>query len=127
MSLSSLRFACIVSLGLLASACNNGNNSSPTGPTPPPGGGSTVTITNNAASQGASAFGANPLTVSVNSTVVFKNSDTVAHTATADDAGGFNTGNIAANATASVTFNAKGTFKFHCTIHPGMTGTIIVM
>jgi plastocyanin len=30
------------------------------------------------------------------------------------------------NQTVSRTFNTKGTFAYNCTIHPGMTGTIVV-
>ncbi|MEO7083281.1 MAG: plastocyanin/azurin family copper-binding protein [Gemmatimonadaceae bacterium] len=31
-----------------------------------------------------------------------------------------------ANTSASVTFNTPGTYVYHCHIHPGMTGTVIV-
>jgi plastocyanin len=78
-----------------------------------------VTISN-------SAYSPNPLTVSKGTTVTWQNNDSMAHTATADDAS-FDTGNIPANSTSSgVTFNQTGTFAYHCTYHSGMQGTITV-
>jgi plastocyanin len=44
---------------------------------------------------------------------------------TADD-GSFDSGSLATDATFSQTFDAAGTFAYHCTIHPSMTGTITV-
>lgn len=71
------------------------------------------------------AFDPAGLTINVGDTVTWTNDDDVAHTATADG-GGFDTGNIAANASDGVTFDQAGTFAYHCTIHPQMTGTITV-
>lgn len=65
------------------------------------------------------------LVVKVGETVTWVNQDSVAHTATAND-GSFDTGLISQNQSASVTFNTKGTFSYHCIPHPQMTGTIIV-
>ncbi len=64
-------------------------------------------------------------TVNVGDTVTWDNSSGVAHTATADG-GSFDTGSIADGASASVTFNAVGTFPYHCTFHAQMTGSIVV-
>lgn len=73
-----------------------------------------------------SGFAYNPatLTVAKGTTVRFSNGDKVAHTATR--AGGFNTKRIGAGKSASVRFNARGTFRYHCTIHPEMRGKIVV-
>jgi plastocyanin len=54
--------------------------------------------------------------------VVFVNHDAVPHTATAD-AGGWDTGNIAAGDSAAVTV-AKGGGAYHCTYHPTMKGAL---
>jgi plastocyanin len=127
--MSLFRFVGIASLALLVSACGSNDSSTPPTaptPTPPPASGTTVTIGTGASTAGAAAFGMNPLTVATGTTVVFRNSDVVPHTATADAGGGFNTGTINANGQASVTFSASGTVKYHCTIHPGMIGTIVV-
>ncbi len=64
-------------------------------------------------------------TVDVGDSVTWNNTSGVAHTATADG-GAFDTGNIADGASASVTFDAAGTFPYHCAIHPAMTGSIVV-
>lgn len=55
--------------------------------------------------------------------VTFSNKDGVPHTATGS---GFNTGRIGPGGAKSVTFKRKGTFRYHCTIHPDMRGKVIV-
>jgi plastocyanin len=56
--------------------------------------------------------------------VVFSNSSGTAHTAT--DKGAFDTGRIKAGKSAAVRFQQKGTFNYHCKIHPFMHGKIVV-
>jgi plastocyanin len=73
----------------------------------------------------AFAFVPQTLTISVNSTVKWKNLDAVAHTVTSDNSS-WDSGTIPAGGTFKFTFTSTGTFNYHCTIHPGMTGTIIV-
>jgi plastocyanin len=86
-----------------------------------------VTIDAGASTAGTTAFGANPLTIATGTTVVWRNTDVTTHTATSDGAGVFNTGNIGPNGgSASVTFSTAGTVRYHCAIHPGMVGTIVV-
>ena len=71
------------------------------------------------------AFNPASLSVTAGSTVTWTNSDTTIHTVTADD-GSFNSGNIAIGATYSRVFSTAGTFSYHCTIHPEMTGKVAV-
>ncbi len=62
----------------------------------------------------------------VGQTVAWHNNDSITHTATAD-ASSFNTSNVSAGGTsAPVMMSTAGTFTYHCTIHPGMIGTITV-
>ena len=61
----------------------------------------------------------------VGQNVSFTNSDSAPHTATLDDAS-CTTPNIAAGASEGLTFNAAGTYPFHCNVHPDMKGTITV-
>ncbi|HEX6667751.1 MAG TPA: cupredoxin domain-containing protein [Solirubrobacterales bacterium] len=69
------------------------------------------------------AFAPGKTTVTAGTKVAFSNSDSTTHTATGK---GFNTGRISKGRTKSVTFSKKGTFAYHCSIHPTMKGTIVV-
>ena len=71
------------------------------------------------------AFSPGSITVRVGDSVEWTNNDAVAHTATADD-GSWNAGTIAAGQTAQVSFDAAGTFPYHCAIHASMHGTVVV-
>jgi plastocyanin len=64
------------------------------------------------------------LSISKGTTVVWTNKDGVKHTATR--AGSFTTGKIKPGHSAAVRFTAKGTYAYHCKIHPEMHGKIIV-
>lgn len=56
--------------------------------------------------------------------VVFSNSSATAHTAT--DKGIFDSGRIKPGKSFAVRFEQKGTFRYHCEIHPFMHGKIVV-
>lgn len=71
------------------------------------------------------AFSPSMLSVRVGTRVTFTNRDMVTHTVTADG-GLFNSGNLASGQSFSFTFMSRGTFTYHCRIHPSMTGTISV-
>jgi plastocyanin len=76
--------------------------------------------------RGNQSYSPNPTTMKVGQTVAWKNTDSTAHDAT-QDAARFQTGTVNAGATsAPVTMSAAGTFTYHCTIHPGMVGSIVV-
>ena len=65
------------------------------------------------------------LTVNVGDTVVWKNEDTVPHTAT-DRGKSFDSGSIVSGASWSYVVNKKGTYSYYCTFHPNMNGKLIV-
>jgi plastocyanin len=71
------------------------------------------------------AFDPATVTVNVGDSVTWNNQDGTAHTATAGDAS-FDTGNIAAGGSATITFDTAGTFAYVCSIHPQMAGTVVV-
>jgi plastocyanin len=48
------------------------------------------------------------------------------HTAT-DDGGAWDTGIVAAGASASFVFTMPGTYAYHCTLHPWMKGAVVVV
>jgi plastocyanin len=110
-------------LALSGLSCNSSDN-----PTGPGGGGGaadkTITIVGES---GASSFSPSPDTVNVGQTVAWHNAAGATHTATANG-GAFNTGNIGAGKTsAAITMNTAGSFPYHCSIHPSMTGTLVVV
>jgi len=75
---------------------------------------------------GSQSYNPNPTSMKVGQTIAWHNQDTTAHTST-KDGGGFDTGSVNAGATSSaITMSTAGTFTYHCTIHPGMVGTITV-
>ena len=70
------------------------------------------------------AFKPGTLKVKRGARVTFKNTTTgTTHTATS---GSFNTKHIAPGTSKTVRFNKKGTFAYHCEIHPFMKGKIVV-
>jgi plastocyanin len=74
---------------------------------------------------GDNTFGPQTVTAPVGTRIVFANRGQVMHTATADD-GSFDTGLIRAGATGEITVTRPGRIAYHCELHSGMTGTIIV-
>lgn len=69
-------------------------------------------------------FSPNPAEVKAGSIVV-RNDDNTTHTFTSDEAGAFDVSITGPNKSANVTVTA-GTYKFHCEIHPSMTGELVV-
>src|SRR5215207_2704077 len=71
------------------------------------------------------AFSPRTVEVRVGDTVRWTNRDGVAHTATARN-GSFDTGPLADGESGSVRFTTAGTYRYVCTPHPDMTGTVVV-
>ncbi|MDE1724354.1 MAG: cupredoxin domain-containing protein [Thaumarchaeota archaeon] len=78
-------------------------------------------------------FSPNPINVTPGTTVTWKNTDTVSHYVTSglstDNTTGtvFDSGNlIKPGSTYQFTFANAGTFDYFCTVHPWMTGQVIV-
>jgi plastocyanin len=65
------------------------------------------------------------LTIAAGQVVTWTNTGAQGHTVTADD-GSFDSGNIAAGASASLEFDTPGTYTYYCTPHPWMKATITV-
>jgi plastocyanin len=57
--------------------------------------------------------------------VSWRNTGSVIHTAT-DSKGAWNTGDVPAGQTASVTFDSPGTYVYTCSPHPWMIAQIMV-
>jgi plastocyanin len=112
--------ALALALAVYAAGCKNSKNPVIPGPTT-----ADVTITING-NLGASSYSPSPDTVLVGQTVAWHNSDSMTHTATANSAA-FNTGNVGAGSTsAPIAMNSPGSFPYHCSIHPTMSGVLVV-
>jgi plastocyanin len=128
----SLRLALVSSIVMFATACGGSYSSpstspSPTpSPTPTPGGpSSSVAIPAGAASLGNGAYTPDGLNIAVGTTVTWMNTDSISHTSTSD-VSGWNSGVVSPGGQFSFAFQTAGTFPYHCTIHPGMVGTVVV-
>jgi len=71
------------------------------------------------------SFSPPDMEVPAGTTVRWTNQDSAPHTATADDKS-FDTGSIQTGKSASHTFDKPGTYTYHCAIHQGMKGKIVV-
>ncbi len=79
------------------------------------------------------SFSPSSVTVKVGTIIKWTNSDSYSlHTATSDDGSTFNSGNIAfgdsytPGGSYNYTTTKAGTYPYHCNIHAGMKGTLIV-
>jgi plastocyanin len=119
------RIVAVLGILLLAVACGSGaagGGAPPAASAPaagaPAGGGSTVEINN-------FMFMPMALTVAVGTTVTWKFDDSTEHTVTADDKS-FSSPPTSGGRTFTHRFTTAGTVAYHCSIHPFMTGTIVV-
>lgn len=97
------------------------------------GSGSAVSITLGAADEGnLEPFAPNAINVVPGSTVSWINEDITEHTVTANDEGSgaapplFDSGPIPPGMAWDNIFDSPGTFGYHCSIHPWMTGRVAV-
>ena len=65
------------------------------------------------------------VTVAVGGTVTWVNKDSMTHVLT-DDGGTWGSGQLVPGKSYSYKFTKAGTFPYHCTIHPSMTGQVTV-
>lgn len=136
--MSSLRLAVVSAVLLSVAACSDSSYSDPASPTPtspspvapspsptPGPSSASVAIPVGAEFLGNRAFTPPELNVQVGTTVTWMNTDRDSHTTTSD-AAGWNSGTISPGRQFSFTFQSAGTFPYHCSFHPGMTGTVVV-
>lgn len=72
-------------------------------------------------------FSFKDVSIKAGGTLAIKNSSGAAHTFTPDNSGDFKDTNLPDGQTTTVTAPTKpGSYKFHCAIHPSMTGTMTV-
>jgi Copper binding proteins, plastocyanin/azurin family len=124
----SSRLVLVSAIALLVTACGSGYSAPSPSPTPVPmpvESGSSITIPPGAFTLGNRAFSPATLDIAVGTTVTWTNTDSIAHTSTGDG-NAWDSGSIAARGQFSRLFGTTGTFPYHCTIHPGMVGTVTV-
>jgi FtsP/CotA-like multicopper oxidase with cupredoxin domain len=83
----------------------------------------TVVIKNNAFSQ-------QNITIQAGASITWRNDDTNVHTSTSDTGGNTNSWDsplLSKGQTYTKTFLTPGTYSYHCSVHPNMTGTITVI
>ena len=123
--------ACAIAM---CAACGGSGNSSGTGATataPAPGPTITAAAPAVRAVEGtgdprtAWRFDPQTVTVAAGATVKFTNSGAETHTVTADD-GSFDAGTVDPGQTVTLKFDHAGSFGYHCSLHPWMTGTVKV-
>jgi plastocyanin len=66
------------------------------------------------------------ITVPVGTTVTWTNEDGAPHTVTSDGKGLFSSGWKLKGAHYAFAFTKAGTYPYHCSIHKGMHGTVVV-
>jgi plastocyanin len=71
-------------------------------------------------------FNPKTVTVPVGGTVKWTNDDTVGHDVTGSGFKSGSAGGISGGSTFEHTFDKAGSFKYRCTVHPGMEGTVDV-
>lgn len=120
-----MRFRLGILAGLvgLAVGCSSYSPSTPSGGTDVTG--TPVSIVSRASTLTNTAYAPNPISIAAGDTITWTNNDAEAHTSTGTD-GSWDSGTIAPGARFSRTFPSAGTFSYHCTIHPGMVGTVTV-
>jgi plastocyanin len=111
---------------LLVAACGSGSTV-----TTAATGGATTTVTNATGGDVIQVIMTNrsydpaTVTIKVGDTVTWVNQDQPQHDVVADN-GEFKSQLFDLGQTFSFTFTAAGTYPYHCSIHPGMTGTVTV-
>jgi plastocyanin len=120
--------ALVLTLALLVTSCGSGSTGSADATTPSDG---TTAVTGQSGGVEVQVIMTNrsydprTITIAVGDTVTWLNQDAPRHDVVADN-GEFNSPLFDKGQSFSFTFTTAGTYPYHCTIHPGMTGTVVV-
>jgi len=71
------------------------------------------------------SFGPQSITVSAGTKITWKNRDDIPHTVVSTD-GIFKSRVLDTDESFSFTFDKPGTYPYFCSVHPKMTGTVVV-
>ena len=117
-------YFCDIHPDMTATISVTGTGGEPPPPPPPPTALAPVTASGDIQIADFS-FAPRSITVTAGDSLTFVNTGAARHSATAKD-GSFDTGLLARGGSSRRTFAAPGTFPYFCTIHPDMTGTVLV-
>lgn len=119
-----LAFVSVAIAALLAAACGDSDDDGADAPSTddPIETGSDAQVEIVGVSAG---FEPSTLTVAAGTEVVWANVDRLGHTATAED-GSWDSGTLSGGDTFAFTADAPGTYRYFCSIHPSMTGELVV-
>jgi plastocyanin len=128
-----LTVACLA-LGLVAAGCGGSDDNNSDNGGGGNGGGTTAPANPAPAAKGGSGdvtmkdikFHPSKVSIKTGQTVVWTNDDSVGHDVTSDTFKSGDPGGIENGQTFQHKFAKKGTFKYQCSVHPGMEGTIVV-
>ena len=109
------RFSLLVAVAVIG--C--GGSDAPT--TPPPGGGTTAEVFTP-----GNTFSPFSTTIAVGASVRFNITGVPHNVIFASVAGAPADINLVSNVVVTRTFNTRGTFPYDCTVHPGMSGQVVV-
>jgi plastocyanin len=121
----------LIIAGLLGAVSCSASSESATAPgtglqtSPPPGGTTGPDYKPVAVEIKDFAFSPPTITVAIGTTVTWTNQDSVNHTVTSKT-GAFESGTLSNGSSFSFTFNTAGDYEYHCSIHTGMVGQVIV-
>jgi plastocyanin len=124
-----------LSLALLA-ACGGSSYSTSNPPPPPPPPAPPPPPGTTAVGISGNQYSPDTITIAQGTNVRWTNQDAISHTVVADS-GGFTSGTLGGTSTDQYgyptagssydrVFNSTGTIGYHCTIHAGMKGAVIV-
>jgi|SRR5215208_726139 len=124
-----LLFGCLA-LALVAAGCGGGDDNGDDGG----GGGGDANQEQAPAAKSGGAqvsmkdikFNPSTVDVKVGDTVTWTNDDSIGHDVTSDTFKSGDPGGIGGGGTFDHKFDKAGTFKYECTVHSGMTGTVVV-
>jgi plastocyanin len=110
-----------VAMAFLLAACGGGGGSGT--PSPPAGPSAQPVTINILGDRGNQSFSPNPAQDNDTNMVSWRNSDNQVHRIVAND-NSWDTGNISGGATSNAVRVAADGTNYHCSLHPGMVGTI---
>ncbi|HWH23925.1 MAG TPA: cupredoxin domain-containing protein [Candidatus Limnocylindria bacterium] len=105
---------------LLLAACGPAGQPAPATPAPPANGDAEARV-----DIVDLAFEPPTIDVATGASVTWTNNGDLPHTVTFDDID-VDSGNLPAGAVFTQSFGSAGSFRYHCAIHPQMTGTVSV-